>query len=108
MSASRVSEFPATCEAGQCQASGLLVEQTHHHAFAVRGRQARDAHVHRAGEPQGDAAVCGMRFSAMSRRAMILMRDTITPCAACGGSSTSRSTPSMRKRTTERLSNGSM
>src|SRR2546425_503571 len=39
---------------------------------------------------------CGWRFSAMSKRAMILMRDTITPCATCGGSSTSRSIPSLR------------
>src|SRR3989442_359869 len=51
---------------------------------------------------------CGWRFSAMSRRAMILMRDTITPCTTCGGSSTSRSIPSLRKRTTERRSKASM
>src|SRR5713101_7218738 len=51
---------------------------------------------------------CGWRFSAMSRRAMILMRDTITPCTTCGGSSTSRSIPSLRKRTTERWSKASM
>src|SRR5205823_1854778 len=44
---------------------------------------------------------CGWRFSAMSRRAMILMRDTITPCTTCGGSSTSRSMPSLRKRRLE-------
>src|SRR5882672_4688995 len=50
----------------------------------------------------------GWRFSAMSRRAMILMRDTITPCTTCGGSSTSRSMPSLRKRTTERRSKASM
>ena len=38
---------------------------------------------------------------------MILSRDTSAACSARGGSITSRSTPSMRKRTTERASYGS-
>ena len=38
---------------------------------------------------------------------MILMRETSAACSARGGSSTSRSTPSTRKRTTERASYGS-
>ncbi len=50
---------------------------------------------------------CGSRFSAMSRLAMIFSRETSAACSARGGSSTSRSTPSMRKRTTERASYGS-
>ena len=50
---------------------------------------------------------CGRRFSAMSRLAMILRRDTSAACSARGGSMTSRSTPSTRKRTTERASYGS-
>ncbi len=38
---------------------------------------------------------------------MILSRDTSAACSARGGSITSESTPSMRKRTTERVSYGS-
>ena len=50
---------------------------------------------------------CGSRFSAMSRLAMILSRETSAACSARGGSSTSTSTPSTRKRTVERPSYGS-
>jgi hypothetical protein len=51
---------------------------------------------------------CGRRFSAMSSFAMTLMRDTTGFAIARCGASTSRSTPSTRKRTTSRFSNGSM
>ncbi len=43
----------------------------------------------------------------MSRLAITLSRDTSAACSARGGSTTSRNTPSMRKRTTERASYGS-
>jgi len=43
----------------------------------------------------------GRRFSAMSRLAMILMRDTMAACSARFGRTTSRSMPSRRKRTQE-------
>ena len=44
---------------------------------------------------------CGRRFSAMSSFAMTLMRDTTIGATARFDCSTSRSTPSMRKRTDE-------
>ena len=48
---------------------------------------------------------CGMRFSAMSRRAMTLMRETMRGHAARAGRRvTSRSTPSTRKRTMSAVS----
>ena len=50
---------------------------------------------------------CGSRFSAMSRLAITLSRDTSAACSARGGSMTSLSTPSTRNRTTERVSYGS-
>ncbi|CRW98505.1 hypothetical protein PAERUG_P53_London_9_VIM_2_02_13_03224 [Pseudomonas aeruginosa] len=46
----------------------------------------------------------GIRFSAMSSRAMTLIRDTSRAASSRLGSSTSRSTPSTRKRTTRRFS----
>src|SRR5690606_35863166 len=48
------------------------------------------------------------RFSAMSSLAMTLIRDTITGASARGGSSTSRSTPSTRRRIDRRFSKGSI
>jgi hypothetical protein len=51
---------------------------------------------------------CGRRFSAMSSFDMTLMRDTTSGATARFDCSTSRSTPSTRKRTTRRFSNGSM
>ncbi len=51
---------------------------------------------------------CGSRRSAMSSLAMTLIRDTTGCATAFCGASTSRSTPSTRKRTTSRDSNGSM
>ena len=51
---------------------------------------------------------CGKRFSAMSSCAMILMREMSEPWIALRGRTTSRRLPSMRKRTTEVCSNGSM
>ena len=50
---------------------------------------------------------CGRRFSAMSSRDITLMRDTTSGATARLDCSTSRSTPSTRKRTTRRFSNGS-
>ena len=50
----------------------------------------------------------GRRFSAMSRRDMTLIRDTISGATARLVCSTSRSTPSTRNRITSRFSNGSM
>ena len=50
----------------------------------------------------------GIRFSAMSRRAMTLMRDTSSGASSRLGVSTSRSTPSTRMRTTRRRSKVSM
>jgi len=45
-------------QAGEVQPSGLLVEQAQHHALAVRGRQDRNAHIHRApGKAQRDTPV---------------------------------------------------
>ena len=42
----------------EVQAPGLLVEDPHHHPFALAGRQGGDPHVHRAtGDPQRDAPV---------------------------------------------------
>ena len=47
----------------QPQASGLLVQQAHHHPFAVAGGHGGDANVDRPpGYPQGDAAVLGQAF----------------------------------------------
>ena len=51
---------------------------------------------------------CGRRFSAISRRAMTLIRDTSNGASTLCGSSTSRNTPSQRNRTTSRFSKGSM
>ena len=51
---------------------------------------------------------CGRRFSAMSSLDMTLMRETTSGATARLVCSTSRSTPSTRKRTTSRFSNGSM
>jgi hypothetical protein len=51
---------------------------------------------------------CGRRFSAMSSCAMILMREISEAWIALRGRTTSRSAPSIRKRTTEVCSNGSM
>jgi hypothetical protein len=45
---------------------------------------------------------CGRRFSAMSRLAITLMRESIAACSARCGSTTFCSVPSTRKRTTER------
>ena len=50
---------------------------------------------------------CGRRFSAMSSFDITLMRDTTSGATARLVCSTSRSTPSTRKRTTSRFSNGS-
>src|SRR6056297_172077 len=49
----------------------------------------------------------GRRFSAMSRRAMTLMRDATSDASAGDVDSTSRSTPSTRNLTERRSSNGS-
>ena len=50
-------------ERRQVQSSGLLVEDTQHDAFAVAGRDGRDAHVHRtAGDLQADASVLRQPF----------------------------------------------
>ena len=46
----------------------------------------------------------GTRFSAMSSRAMTLMRETSSGASARLGCTTSRRTPSTRKRTTSRFS----
>ncbi len=51
---------------------------------------------------------CGSLRSAMSRFAMIFTREITAAEKRRGGDSTSCSTPSMRKRTTSRFSNGSM
>ena len=50
---------------------------------------------------------CGRRFSAMSSLDMTLMRETTSGATARRLCSTSRSTPSTRKRTTRRFSKGS-
>ncbi len=44
---------------------------------------------------------CGSLFSAMSRSAMIFSREISAACSARLGCTTSRSVPSMRKRTLE-------
>jgi len=49
----------------------------------------------------------GLRFSAMSRPAMILRRDVRGPSSARSSDATSRSTPSMRRRTRTRFAKGS-
>ena len=51
---------------------------------------------------------CGRRFSAISRRDITLTRETTRGATARRDCSTSRSTPSTRKRITKRFSNGSM
>ncbi len=51
---------------------------------------------------------CGSRFSAISSLDMTLMRDTTSGATARRDCSTSRSTPSTRKRTTRRFSYGSI
>ena len=51
---------------------------------------------------------CGRRFSAMSRSAMIFSREISAACSARLGCTTSRNVPSMRKRTEDVRSYGSM
>ena len=51
---------------------------------------------------------CGRRFSAMSKSAMIFKREISAACKARFGVTTSRSVPSMRKRTLEWRSYASM
>ncbi len=71
---------------------------------ARRGRLAASIRARRPDVPPMRRAMrpsCGRRFSAMSSCAMILMREITSIAIAFCGASTSRSTPSMRKRTTE-------
>jgi hypothetical protein len=81
---------------------------------APRARRGRRGSSTRARRPGGRrcAARCGRPAAGASRRcracAITLMRDTTSGASARCGASTSRSTPSMRKRTTRRFSNGSM
>ena len=81
---------------------------------APRARRARTGSSRRARRPRGRrrAGRCGRPAAGASRRcrvcAMTLMRETISGATARWVCSTSRSTPSTRKRTTSRFSNGSM
>ena len=92
----------------EVEPAGLLVEQAQHDALAVARRgcvetrtsTARPA-MRRLMRPS-----CGRRFSAMSSFAMTLMRETTSGATARLVCSTSRSTPSTRKRTTSRFSIG--
>ena len=81
---------PRRCRAGASPPARRTASGWSRRARRSRGRR-------RASETRPS---CGSRFSAMSSRAITLMRLTSSGASARRGSSISRSTPSMRKRTT--------
>ena len=97
-------------ELGQTEHQARFVEHTHDDAFAVIGRDGRDAQIDRlaARSSPGCGRPAASRFSAMLiEPVMILSRLTMADCKRFGGACISWSTPSMRKRTRNFLSSGS-